>query len=148
MMTSGPVWSLLKAYSIIQNEPIRWNTDFEWELTDGLWACWTHAWPLLTYNLFSFFCHLWNIFIKTILKTHSDFQSIKFCVWPEIRYQIHLKQCQACHVSTGDHLVSMDQTTLKLPSCHHLLLSSIQVPSFKKQENQAMCRVQKHLKQN
>ncbi len=34
MMTSGSCLEPIKAYSIIQNEPIRWNTDFEWELTE------------------------------------------------------------------------------------------------------------------
>lgn len=40
----------------------------------------------------------------------------------DVDVQLSLEQGQTGHVTPGDHLVAVDETDLKLPDCHYLLL--------------------------
>lgn len=45
----------------------------------------------------------------------------------DVDVQLPLEQRQAGHVPPWDHLMAMDETDLKLPHCHYLLLRVVQV---------------------
>ncbi len=68
-----PVWSLLKAYHIIQNEPTfsgsRWDTDFEWEVTEMDSDLAGHMSDLY-FNIQSFF--FFASFMKDIYQDNSE----------------------------------------------------------------------------
>jgi len=45
----------------------------------------------------------------------------------DIDIKLSLEQCQAGHVTPGDHLVAVDEANLELAHCDHLLLWVVQV---------------------
>lgn len=45
----------------------------------------------------------------------------------DVNVELSLEECQAGHVTPGDHLMSVDESNLKLAHCDHLLLWIVQV---------------------